>query len=95
MAKQERVGQAQAEKPAKLKMSNKKFRVLLIIPMVIITLVAILATVAGNMLSSTLDTYLGKGETYVETPTDRTNWDSSYYDYDVQSADGQAVQGEE
>lgn len=73
---------------AKLKMSNTKFRVLLIIPMVILALVAILVTVAGNLLGSTLDTYLGRGETYVETPSDKTSWDSSYYDVQV-------TQGEE
>ena len=73
---------------AKLKMSNTNFRVLLIIPMVIVALVAILATVAGNLLGSTLDTYLGRGETYVETPSDKTSWDSSYYDVQV-------TQGEE
>lgn len=72
---------------AKLKMSNTKFRVLLIIPMVIVALVAILVTVAGNLLDSTLDTYLGKGETYVETPSDKTTWDSNYYD--VQVAQGE------
>ena len=73
---------------AKLKMSNTKFRVLLIIPMVILALVAILVTAAGNLLGSTLDTYLGKGETYVETPSDKTSWDSNYYK-------PQVTQGEE
>lgn len=73
---------------AKLKMSNTKFRVLLIIPMVILALVAILVTAAGNLLGSTLDTYLGKGETYVETPSDKTSWDSNYYE-------PQVTQGEE
>lgn len=68
-----------AEGAAKLKMSNTKFRVLLIIPMVILALVAILVTAAGTLLGSTLDTYLGKGKTYVETPSDKTSWDSNYY----------------
>ncbi|MGI6230589.1 MAG: hypothetical protein ACOYJL_06730 [Tractidigestivibacter sp.] len=71
------------EKPAKLKMSNTKFKVLLIIPMVIIALVAVLATVVTDVLSTTLDTYVGAGETYVETPDDRTDWDSTYYDTEV------------
>ena len=74
------------EKTAKLKMSNTKFRVLIIIPMVVVALVAILVT-AANLLTSTLDTYLGKGETYVETPSDKTSWDSTYYD--VQVAQGE------
>ena len=73
---------------AKLKMSNTKCRVLRIIPRRIVALAASLATVAGNLLGSTLDTYLGKGETYVETPSDKTSWDSSYYDVQV-------TQGEE
>ena len=46
-------------------------------------LVAILATMAGVTLGSTLDTFLGKGETYVETPNDKTAWDSSYYNVQV------------
>ena len=75
------------EKTAKLKMSNTKFRVLIIIPMVVVALVAILVTAAANLLTSTLDTYLGKGETYVETPSDKTSWDSTYYD--VQVAQGE------
>ena len=72
-----------AKGAAKLKMSNTKFKVLLIIPMVIVALVAILATMAGVTLGSTLDTFLGKGETYVETPNDKTAWDSSYYNVQV------------
>ena len=44
------------EKTAKLKMSNTKFRVLIIIPMVVVALVAILVTAAANLLTSTLDT---------------------------------------
>lgn len=72
-----------AKGAAKLKMSNTKFKVLLIIPMVIVALVAILATMAGVTLGSTLYTFLGKGETYVETPNDKTAWDSSYYNVQV------------
>lgn len=64
----------------KLKMSNKKFRVLLIVPLALIVLVAVLLTVAGTVMKSTLDTYLGKGDTVIEAPADVTGWDATYYD---------------
>ncbi len=69
----------------KLKMSNRKFRVLIIVPLVIVALVAVILTAVGSMMGSTLDTYLGSGETYVEVPDDRTDWDSTYYEVDVTS----------
>ncbi len=78
-----------AGKQAKLRMSNRKFRVLIIIPLVIIALVAVIATVASNLLSSTFDTYAGKGATYIETPADETGWDSSYYATAVETTEGQ------
>lgn len=78
-----------AGKPAKLRMSNRKFRVLVIIPLVIIALVAVISTVASSLLSSTLDTYVGKGATYIETPVNETGWDSSYYATAVEATEGQ------
>lgn len=72
-----------AEKKPKLKMSNRKFRVLMIIPMVIIVLLAVVLTVAGSLMGSTLDTYLGKGETTIEAPAQTQGWDANYYDVEV------------
>ena len=71
------------EKNAKLKMSNRKFRVLVIVPLVILAIVAVALTVAGSVLGSTLDTYLGKGDTTIEAPDDRTGWDATYYDIEL------------
>lgn len=67
------------QKP-KLKMSNTKFRVLLIIPMVILGLVAGALNVAGGVLGSTLDTYVGKGTPELKVPSDKADWDGAYYD---------------
>lgn len=63
-----------------LKMSNRKFRALLIVPLALIALVAILLTVAGTVMKSTLDTYLGKGDTVIEAPSTSADWDATYYD---------------
>ena len=49
------------KKKEKLKMSNRRFRGILIPVMSIVGVLAVVATVAANMMSSTLDTYLGKG----------------------------------
>ena len=66
-------------KKPKLKMSNLKFRVLLIIPMVLLLVIALALNTAGSLMKSTLDTYLGKGTTTVETPSDKSDWDGNYY----------------
>ncbi|WP_322154407.1 glycoside hydrolase family 3 protein [Paratractidigestivibacter sp.] len=66
-------------KKPKLKMSNLKFRVLLIIPMVLLLLIALAVNTATSMMKSTLDTYVGKGETTIVTPSDKADWDGSYY----------------
>ena len=70
-------------KGTKLKMSNKKFRVLVIIPLVLVALVAVILTAAGTLLGSTLDTYLGKGETSIQAPAETQGWDATYYDINL------------
>ncbi len=70
-------------KGTKLKMSNKKFRVLIIIPLALIALVAVLLTAASALMGSTLDTYLGKGETTTQAPAETQTWDTTYYDIEL------------
>ena len=71
------------DKGTKLKMSNKKFRVLIIVPLALISLVAVLLTAASALMGSTLDTYLGKGETTTQAPTETQSWDTTYYDIEL------------
>lgn len=74
------MGNEKTGEKVKLKMSNKKFRALLIVPLALIALAAIAFTVAGTVMTSTLDTYLGKGETVIEAPAETQGWDTTYYD---------------
>lgn len=69
----------------KLKMSNLKFRVLIIIPLALLVIVAVVLTAVGSILGSTLDTYLGKGDTVIEAPAESADWDATYYDVDLTS----------
>jgi hypothetical protein len=63
-------------------MSNRKFRVLLIIPIALVCIFAIIATAASQIMSSTLDTYLGSGTTSIQKADDTKDWDADYYDAD-------------
>lgn len=63
----------------RLKMSNRKFRAILIPIMSIVLVLAVIANVACNMLASTIDTYVGKGETYISTPSSAKGLDGNYY----------------
>lgn len=63
----------------KQKLSNSTFRKILIPILSVITMLALLTNIACMMLSSTLDTYLGRGETVVSTPTDPNGLDGIYY----------------
>lgn len=63
----------------KLRMSNRKFRAILIPILSIVVVLTLLANVACNMMASTLDTYVGKGETYISTPSSAQGMDGNYY----------------
>ena len=65
------------EKKKRLKMSNRAFRTLLIIPMVLVSLIVCALNVAANMMSSTADTYLGSGEYYI---SGGNGADADYYE---------------
>lgn len=67
------------KKKEKLKMSNRRFRGILIPVMSIVGVLAVVATVAANMMSSTLDTYLGKGQGHVIQKEGVEDWDTEYY----------------
>ncbi len=64
----------------KLKMSNRKFRVLLIIPMVLLLVVGVALGLAGNIAKGLLETYVDGGTTTVNVPADKANWGGDYYD---------------
>ena len=67
------------EKKQKLKMSNRKFRAILIPIMSIVLILALVINAAASMLGSTLDTYVGAGSSYIVTPNDVKDWDANYY----------------
>lgn len=69
-------------KRGRLRMSNRKFRTLLIIPMALVCIFAIIATAASQIMSSTFDTYLGGGSLSVQKADDTKDWDADYYDAD-------------
>jgi len=71
----------------KLKMSGRKFRWLTIPPMILVLLITALLGVVSNMMSSTLDTYLGSGKTVVKTADGTESWDTEYYDVKYSSAE--------
>lgn len=64
-------------KKQKLKMSNHKFRCILIPIMSIVLVLCLVANVACNVLSSTLDTYVGAGKPYIDN--NGSDLDGNYY----------------
>ena len=70
----------------KQKLSQKRFRTLLIIPMVILLLIGIVLNAAAVMLKSTLDQFLGAGE---KTVVGASNLSGNYYE--KKYTDGEAA----
>ncbi len=66
------------ENKQKLKMSNRTFRRILIPILSIVTVLALAVNLICNVMSTTLDTYLGAGETKIYTPSDAVG-DGNYY----------------
>jgi beta-glucosidase len=64
----------------KQKMSNKKFTAILSAVMAILVIVALVASIVMPLLSSTMDTYLGRGERYTVQVGSASGWDTKYYD---------------
>ena len=61
-------------------MSNRAFRVLVCIPLVILAIVGVALVAVGNLLPTTLDTYLGKGDSSIQQAAGTEDWDTAYYD---------------
>ncbi len=66
-------------KQKRLKMSNRKFRIILITVMTVVTLLTVAINTACHMMASTIDTYVGKGKTYISTPDAAKDMDGNYY----------------
>lgn len=63
----------------KLKMSNKKFRAIMIPALSILVILAFSLTYAANYWRVVLDTYLGRGESRIVNTTDISGLDLDYY----------------
>lgn len=63
----------------KQKMSNQIFRRIWIPILAVLVTIAIVGTIAANMFSAVLDSYLGRGELHLEYAEGTDNWDSEYY----------------
>ena len=64
----------------KLKMSNKRFRIIMIPIMSIVAISTITATILLNSFSLQIDSMLGKGKMHVETAEGTENWNTNYYE---------------
>lgn len=71
----------------KQKISNKKFRRIVIPVISVIFSLCLIATVVMNVLSSTMDTFLGGADIKIEVPEDAKNWDSEYYKTDYKTSE--------
>ena len=60
----------------KLKMSNHAFRLILIPILVILTAITGIINVAANLMSSTIDTYVGGGQKSSVTPKEAQGMDA-------------------
>ncbi len=65
------------EKKAKLKMSNRTFRFILIPLMALVLVLCLVINVAGNVMAATLDTYIGAGTPYISGG--ESGLDGNYY----------------
>jgi beta-glucosidase len=76
---------------SKKKMSNRRFRAVVIPVVALVTVLCVGVTIAAQYWSASLDTYLGKGERRVQTASDVADWDAEYYDQrydDTDATDG-------
>jgi len=70
------------------KMSNKRFRKIVIPVIAILEVLVLLATYLMNTFSQTMDTYLGRGNRTVTQVQGAENWDTNYYDVMYTNAGG-------
>lgn len=64
----------------KLKMSNTRFRAIMIPLLCLLVVATMVANSLANTWRATLDVYLGKGDAHVVNVTDTSNLDLDYYD---------------
>lgn len=75
----------------KLKMSNRKFKMIWIPVISIVVILCLAANIAASIFSQSLDTYLGRGERKIIKNGDMSSEDAQYYDQryeDTDSEDG-------
>ena len=64
----------------KLKMSSKKFTVIMTVVVALVAVLAIAATIAMNFFSLSMDIFLGRGEAVVSENPNMASADTNYYD---------------
>lgn len=71
----------------KLKMSNKKFLVIMIPVMIVLLAIILTATFVMNAYSAVLDMVFGKGQRHIVNVEGTENWDLDYYTTEFKDAD--------
>ncbi len=67
-------------KQGKLKMSNRRFRAILIPLLSLLLILSVALTMVANYWRVALDAYLGRGEVHIVNSTDTSGLDLDYYD---------------
>lgn len=62
------------------KMSNWKFRAILIPVIVVVLVLAVAVNIAGYLFTPFMDDWTGRGERHAIIPEGRENWDTDYYE---------------
>lgn len=68
------------DKPKKLKMNAKTFRIITAPIMVLFLIFALALSIITNYFTPSLNAFLGKGARKATTPSGTSNWDTDYYD---------------
>lgn len=68
------------DKPKKLKMNAKTFRIITAPIMAVLLIFALATTVITNYFTPSLNAFLGKGARKATTPSGTAGWDTDYYD---------------
>lgn len=68
----------ESEKPEKLKMSGRVFKRIWVTVVVVLVVLAVALTIAGNSFASVLDSYLGGGHLVVNKASGTSSWNATY-----------------
>ena len=68
------------DKPKKLKMNAKTFRIITAPIMVLFLIFALALSIITNYFTPSLNAFLGKGARKATTPSGTSDWDTDYYD---------------